>query len=222
MNFSLRKKPQPYHSSEASQLTLTVASSPPRSAQPVNEQRRRGCDCFSWYKRETQMQWENLERLETSLGFSPFPDHADGFNYNANQMVDKQIRQCLWNSPHESQIYFRTAVKILAKQDGVWNINKMLPTTQFATSTVHPSRWPWQTPSIFLQVKHFRALQEQARTYLDLLCSMCDLSDSSVKSTAKDIQQTEQLVTTKGLHDHSKLSVWLCSLLQIFFEGCQV
>jgi hypothetical protein len=46
----------------------------------------------------------------------------------------------------------------------------------------------------FSQVKHFRALQEQARTYLDLLCSMCDLSNSSVKNTAKDIQQTEQMV----------------------------
>ncbi|KAM9666884.1 nesprin-1 isoform 11-T14 [Trichechus inunguis] len=44
------------------------------------------------------------------------------------------------------------------------------------------------------QVKHFRALQEQARTYLDLLCSMCDLSNSSVKTTAKDIQQTEQMI----------------------------
>lgn len=46
----------------------------------------------------------------------------------------------------------------------------------------------------FFQFKHFRALQEQARTYLDLLCSMCDLSNSSVKTTAKDIQQTEQMV----------------------------
>lgn len=153
---------------------------------------------------------------------SPFPDHADCFNYNANQMVDRQIRQCVWNSPHESQIYFRMVVKILAKQDGVWTFNKMLPTTQFATSTVRPSHWLWQTPSSFFQVKHSRALQEQARTYLDLLCSMCDLSDSSVKNTAKDIQQTEQLVKTKELCDRSKLSVWLCSLLQIFFEGCQV
>lgn len=50
---------------------------------------------------------------------------------------------------------------------------------------------------LFVQVKHFRALQEQARTYLDLLCSMCDLSNSSVKTTAKDIQQTEQMVKKK-------------------------
>lgn len=50
---------------------------------------------------------------------------------------------------------------------------------------------------VFFQVKHFRALQEQARTYLDLLCTMCDLSNSSVKTTAKDIQQTEQMVKVK-------------------------
>ncbi|XP_045150652.1 nesprin-1 [Echinops telfairi] len=70
------------------------------------------------------------------------------------------------------------------------------------------------------QVKHFRALQEQARTYLDLLCSMCDLSDSDVKSTAKDIQQTEQLVEqrlaqaqtlTQGWEEikHMKADLWI-------------
>lgn len=47
---------------------------------------------------------------------------------------------------------------------------------------------------VFPQVKHFRALQEQANTYLDLLCSMCDLSDATVKSTATDIQQTKHTV----------------------------
>lgn len=47
---------------------------------------------------------------------------------------------------------------------------------------------------VFPQVKRFRALQEQANTYLDLLCSMCDLSDAAVKSTAADIQQTKRTV----------------------------
>ncbi|XP_055471872.1 nesprin-1 isoform X4 [Psammomys obesus] len=70
------------------------------------------------------------------------------------------------------------------------------------------------------QVKHFRALQEQARTYLDLLCSMCDLSNSSVKNTAKDIQQTEQLIEqrlvqaqnlTQGWEEikHLKTELWI-------------
>lgn len=51
-----------------------------------------------------------------------------------------------------------------------------------------------KTFSYFLQVKHFRALQEQASTYLDLLCSMCDLSDVTVKNIATDIQLTKQTV----------------------------
>ncbi|XP_049759928.1 nesprin-1 isoform X14 [Elephas maximus indicus] len=66
-------------------------------------------------------------------------------------------------------------------------------------STVQPDLKPSPHPPLsraeaVKQVKHFRALQEQARTYLDLLCSMCDLSNSSVKTTAKDIQQTEQMI----------------------------
>ncbi|EPQ19233.1 Nesprin-1 [Myotis brandtii] len=70
------------------------------------------------------------------------------------------------------------------------------------------------------QVKHFRALQKQARTYLDLLCSMCDLSNSSVKTTAKDIQQTEQMIEqrlaqaqtlTQGWEEikHMKAELWI-------------
>ncbi|KAB0392836.1 hypothetical protein E2I00_007090, partial [Balaenoptera physalus] len=70
------------------------------------------------------------------------------------------------------------------------------------------------------RVKHFRALQEQARTYLDLLCTMCDLSNSSVKTTAKDIQQTEQMIEqrlaqaqnlTQGWEEikHMKAELWI-------------
>ena len=68
---------------------------------------------------------------------------------------------------------------------------------------------------LFVQVKHFRALQEQARTYLDLLCSMCDLSNSSVKTTAKDIQQTEQMVKKKKFK-----SCWICLFYYILQREC--
>lgn len=44
-------------------------------------------------------------------------------------------------------------------------------------------------------MKHFRALQEQASTYLDLVCSVCDLSDESVRATAAKIQQTKTMVS---------------------------
>lgn len=46
-----------------------------------------------------------------------------------------------------------------------------------------------------LQVKHLRALQEQASTYLDLVCSVCDLSDEAVRATATKIQQIKTMVS---------------------------
>lgn len=46
-------------------------------------------------------------------------------------------------------------------------------------------------------MKHLRALQEQASTYLDLVCSVCDLSDETVRETAAEIQQTKTMVTAK-------------------------
>nr|XP_023420318.1 nesprin-1 isoform X2 [Cavia porcellus] len=92
-------------------------------------------------------------------------------------------------------------------------------------STVQPDLKPSPQPPLsraeaVKQVKHFRALQEQARTYLDLLCSMCDLSNSSVKTTAKDIQQTEQMIEqrlaqaqnlTQGWEEikHLKAELWI-------------
>lgn len=42
-----------------------------------------------------------------------------------------------------------------------------------------------------LQLKQERALQEQASTYLQLICSTCDLSDEKVQETAADIQQVK-------------------------------
>uniref|UniRef100_A0A1A8H4I9 Spectrin repeat containing, nuclear envelope 1b n=1 Tax=Nothobranchius korthausae TaxID=1143690 RepID=A0A1A8H4I9_9TELE len=39
------------------------------------------------------------------------------------------------------------------------------------------------------QVKHYRALQEQASTYLDLVCSVCDLSHDAVRVAAAEVQQ---------------------------------
>ncbi|XP_038195664.1 nesprin-1 isoform X2 [Arvicola amphibius] len=80
-------------------------------------------------------------------------------------------------------------------------------------SAVQPDLKPSPQPPLsraeaVKQVKHFRALQEQARTYLDLLCSMCDLSNSSVKTTAKDIQQTEQLIEQRLVHAQNLTQGW--------------
>lgn len=45
------------------------------------------------------------------------------------------------------------------------------------------------------QVKHYRALQEQASTYLDLVCSVCDLSDDAVRVAAAEVQQIKLTVS---------------------------
>lgn len=45
--------------------------------------------------------------------------------------------------------------------------------------------------SLDFQLKQERALQEQASTYLQLICSTCDLTDEKVRETAADIQQVK-------------------------------
>lgn len=44
------------------------------------------------------------------------------------------------------------------------------------------------------QVKHYRAVQEQASTYLELVCSVCDLSDEAVRVTAAEVQRVKLTV----------------------------
>ncbi|NXF38127.1 SYNE1 protein, partial [Nyctibius bracteatus] len=80
-------------------------------------------------------------------------------------------------------------------------------------STVKSELKPTTSPPFSLadavkQVKHFRALQEQANTYLDLLCSMCDLSDATVKSTATDIQRTKQTIEHQIRHSQYLAQDW--------------
>uniref|UniRef100_A0A4W3HCF8 Nesprin-1 n=1 Tax=Callorhinchus milii TaxID=7868 RepID=A0A4W3HCF8_CALMI len=53
---------------------------------------------------------------------------------------------------------------------------------------------PISSVNALKQVKHYRTLQEQASTYLELLCSMCDLSDATVKSAATEIQCAKQMI----------------------------
>ncbi|XP_053736179.1 nesprin-1 isoform X10 [Synchiropus splendidus] len=52
-----------------------------------------------------------------------------------------------------------------------------------------PGATPLNLEEALLQVKKERALQEQASTYLHLVCSSCDLSVSNVRETAAAIQQ---------------------------------
>nr|XP_045014662.1 nesprin-1 isoform X2 [Jaculus jaculus] len=108
--------------------------------------------------------------------------------------------------------------KYVSRQDTLQQCQAWLASVQ---PDIKPSpQPPLSRAEAVKQVKHFRALQEQCRTYLDLLCSMCDLSNSSVKTTAKDIQQTEQLIEqrlvqaqnlTQGWEEikHLKAELWI-------------
>uniref|UniRef100_A0A8C7ULC6 Spectrin repeat containing, nuclear envelope 1b n=1 Tax=Oncorhynchus mykiss TaxID=8022 RepID=A0A8C7ULC6_ONCMY len=61
---------------------------------------------------------------------------------------------------------------------------------------------PFGMQEALKQVKHYRALQEQASTYLDLVCSVCDLSDDAVRATAAEVQQvkhTERMLSSQEL-----------------------
>ncbi|XP_027759675.1 nesprin-1 isoform X4 [Empidonax traillii] len=106
-------------------------------------------------------------------------------------------------------------------QDTLQQCQTWLSTVQ---SELKPTTWtPFSLADAVKQVKHFRALQEQANTYLDLLCSMCDLSDATVKSTAADIQQTKQTIEQQIMHSQYLSQGWeeikqLKAELWIYFQ----
>ncbi|TWW68818.1 Nesprin-1 Enaptin KASH domain-containing protein 1 [Takifugu flavidus] len=60
----------------------------------------------------------------------------------------------------------------------------------------HPSL---SLESALCQVKHERALQEQASTYLQLVCSTCDLSEARVRETAAAIQHVRLQIEERML-----------------------
>ncbi|PIO02913.1 hypothetical protein AB205_0113040, partial [Aquarana catesbeiana] len=73
------------------------------------------------------------------------------------------------------------------------------------------------------QAKHFRTLQEQANTYLDLLCTACDLSDGAVKNVAINVQQTKQTIEQRMVVSQDLANGWeeikhLKAELQAYFQ----
>uniref|UniRef100_A0A8C5RJ37 Spectrin repeat containing nuclear envelope protein 1 n=1 Tax=Laticauda laticaudata TaxID=8630 RepID=A0A8C5RJ37_LATLA len=67
---------------------------------------------------------------------------------------------------------------------------------------------PSSSADVVKQVKHFRALQEQANTYLDLLCSIDDLSDSTVKNAATDLQMAKQMIEDRIMNSQYLAQGW--------------
>lgn len=66
-------------------------------------------------------------------------------------------------------------------------------------------------------MKQDRTLQEQASTYLQLVCSTCDLSDEKVRETAAEIQQVKLQVSDSYRPKYIKVSNVLTSDLSCFF-----
>ncbi|CAJ1078482.1 nesprin-1 [Xyrichtys novacula] len=62
-----------------------------------------------------------------------------------------------------------------------------------------PSHTPLSWEEALQQVKQERALQEQASTYLHLVCSACDLSELRVRETAAAIQQVKLQIEERML-----------------------
>ncbi|XP_026174038.1 nesprin-1 isoform X1 [Mastacembelus armatus] len=63
--------------------------------------------------------------------------------------------------------------------------------TSVAEEPEPPAHPPLSLEEALQQMKHERALQEQASTYLQLVCSTCDLSEPRVRDTAAAIQQVK-------------------------------
>ncbi|XP_073726049.1 nesprin-1 isoform X5 [Misgurnus anguillicaudatus] len=89
----------------------------------------------------------------------------------------------------------RELQKHVSHQDTLQQCQAWLSTVQDEIQ-LH-AQTPYGLQEALKQMKHLRALQEQASTYLDLVCSVCDLSDETVRETAAKIQQTKSMIEEK-------------------------
>ncbi|KAI5615121.1 nesprin-1 isoform X2 [Silurus asotus] len=71
-----------------------------------------------------------------------------------------------------------------------------------------PTQTPRYLEEVVIQLKQERALQEQASTYLQLICSTLDLSDEKVRETAADIQQVKIQVEERKLESQELADSW--------------
>ncbi|XP_060722109.1 nesprin-1 isoform X2 [Tachysurus vachellii] len=71
-----------------------------------------------------------------------------------------------------------------------------------------PAQTPRYLEEALIQLKQERALQEQASTYLQLICSTCDLTEEKVQETAADIQQVKIQVEERMLESQELADSW--------------
>ncbi|XP_052391485.1 nesprin-1 isoform X1 [Carassius gibelio] len=71
-----------------------------------------------------------------------------------------------------------------------------------------PPHAPHCLQEALAQMKQDRTLQEQASTYLQLVCSTCDLSDEKVRETAAEIQQVKLQIEERMLESQELADNW--------------
>ncbi|XP_016311636.1 nesprin-1-like isoform X6 [Sinocyclocheilus anshuiensis] len=71
-----------------------------------------------------------------------------------------------------------------------------------------PPHAPHCLQEALAQMKQDRTLQEQASTYLQLVCSICDLSDEKVQETAAEIQQVKLQIEERMLESQELADNW--------------
>ncbi|KPP77537.1 nesprin-1-like, partial [Scleropages formosus] len=98
----------------------------------------------------------------------------------------------------------RELQKHVGHQDALLQCQAWLSTVQEELLDVQP---PVSLQEALQQVKHDRALQEQASTYLDLVCSVCDLSEGTVRDTASKIQQIKIILLSLTLQIEERMSI---------------
>ncbi|CAL9692474.1 unnamed protein product [Knipowitschia caucasica] len=100
-------------------------------------------------------------------------------SYSAICSTAQRVYQSL---DHELQRHVSLQDALLQCQNWLTSVpHELEPNTQTALSL----------DDALQQVKQERALQEQASTYLQLLCSTCDLSEQTVRETVAEIQQVK-------------------------------
>ncbi|KAG5277590.1 hypothetical protein AALO_G00119370 [Alosa alosa] len=98
-------------------------------------------------------------------------------SYSAICSTAQRVYQCL-----DSELQ-----KHMSEQDALLQCQSWVRAVQAELQTTAPT--PASLQGALSQVQQHKALEEQAGTYLQMVCSSCDLSDEAVRETATKIQR---------------------------------
>uniref|UniRef100_A0A8C7FMX2 Spectrin repeat containing nuclear envelope protein 1 n=1 Tax=Oncorhynchus kisutch TaxID=8019 RepID=A0A8C7FMX2_ONCKI len=115
---------------------------------------------------------------------TPDPAAGGGLEAATQQLASHKVYQSL-----DRELQRHVSLQDALQQCQTW----LVSVSEEPEPTAH---LPLSLEEALQQVKHERTLQEQASTYLQLVCSTCDLSEQRVRETAQDIQQVKLQVST--------------------------